>query len=61
MRVRALEMKHMKNVEQINMEVLQEWVEGRGKRPVTWDTLINVLRDTQLNELAAEIASVKAV
>ena len=51
----------MRDAEQINLEVFQEWVEGRGKQPVTWDTLIDVLRDTQLTELAIEIASVKAV
>ena len=51
----------MRDAEQINLEVLQEWVEGRGKQPVTWDTLVSVLRDTQLTELAIEIASAKAV
>ena len=60
MRIRNMEMKHMKNPEQINMEVLQEWVEGGGKQPVTWDTLIDVLRDTELTRLASEIAAVKS-
>ena len=56
-----MERKNMKNSEEINVEVLQEWVEGRGKQPVTWDTLVDVLCDAQLTELATEIASVKAV
>ena len=56
-----MERKNMKNSEEINVEILQEWVEGRGKQPVTWDTLVDVLCDTQLTELATEIASVKAV
>ena len=51
----------MKNSEEINVEVLQEWVEGRGRQPVTWDTLVDVLCDAQLTELATEIASAKAV
>ena len=60
-RVQAIEREHTKNAERINMEILQEWVEGRGKQPVTWDTLVDILRDTQLTELAIEIASAKAV
>ena len=56
-----MERKHLKNSEEINVEVLQEWVEGRGKQPVTWDTLVNVLCDTRLTELAFEIARVTAV
>ena len=58
-RIRAMERKHMKDAEQINMEVLQEWVEGSGKQPVTWDTLVDVLCDTELTNLAIEIAAVK--
>ena len=43
----------------MNMDILEEWVEGRGKQPVTWDTLVEVLRDTGLTNLASEIAAVK--
>ena len=63
MRIRNMERKHMKNPEQINMEVLQEWVRGGGKQPVTWDTLIHVLRETEstdLTRLASEIGAVTA-
>ena len=59
-RIRAMERKHVKDAEQINMEVFQEWVEGSGKQPVTWNTLVDVLCDTELTSLAIEIASVKA-
>ena len=62
MRIRNMEKKHMKNPEQINLEVLQEWVQGGGKQPVTWDTLIDVLRDTEstdLTRLASEIGAVE--
>ena len=58
-RIRAMERKHMKDAEQINMEVLQEWVEGSGKQPMTWNTLVDVLCDTELTSLAIEIAAVK--
>ena len=41
------------------MEVLQQWITGRGKHPVTWKTLIEVLRDIELSALAGEIEAVK--
>ena len=32
------------NVAEINREILSRWVEGEGKQPVTWATLIGVLK-----------------
>ena len=58
-RIHALTHKHMKDAEQINMEVLQQWITGRGKHPVTWRTLTEVLQDIELNTLAGEIEVVK--
>jgi len=54
-RVRNMEHKHRGDVEQINMEILQEWVNGRGKQPVSWATLTAVLRDVGLSVLARDI------
>ena len=47
------------NSEQITMKVLQEWIAGRGKLPVSWDTLIKVLRDIDFGPLADDIAAMK--
>ena len=58
-RVRTIEHKHQRDAEQINMEILQEWVSGRGRQPVSWETLTEVLRDVELGELASEIEAVK--
>ena len=44
--------------EQINKDILKRWIQGEGQ-PVTWETLVGVLRDIELNELADDIASVK--
>jgi len=44
--------------EQINKDILKQWIQGEGQ-PVTWETLVGVLRDVELNELANDIASVK--
>ena len=57
-RVRNLEHHHC-NAEQINTAILQEWLTGSGKQPVTWATLVEVLRDIELYTLADDIAAVK--
>ena len=57
-RVRNMERKHRGDVEQINMEILVEWVNGNGKQPVSWATLIEVLREVELSVLARDIEEV---
>ena len=54
-RVKNLVRKHRENAEEINIEIIQEWISGTGKKPVTWDTFINVLRDIDFTNLADEI------
>ena len=46
---------HQQDTEQINVKILQKWLNGMGQQPVTWETLVQVLKDIQLNELAKEI------
>ena len=58
-RVRNMEHKHRGDAKQINMEILEEWVNGRGRQPVSWATLTEVLRDVELSELASDIEAVK--
>ena len=36
----------------ITVEILRQWLEGKGKLPVTWQTLIKCLRDTKLSVAA---------
>lgn len=57
-RVDSLIHKHSDHVA-FNTEVLQEWIAGKGKHPVTWKTLIEVLQEIEHNALAAEIETVK--
>ena len=40
---------------QINTEILREWATGRGKKPVSWKTLTEVLRNIGFGALASEI------
>ena len=58
-RVRSLEREYRQNPEHINTEILWEWTTGKGKKPVSWETLIEVLRDIELGTLASEIEAVK--
>ena len=39
----------------INHEVLKRWIQGQGRQPVSWDTLVGVLNSIELSELACTI------
>ena len=41
----------------ITVEILKQWLQGKGRKPVTWQTLVKCLRDTNLNALADDIES----
>ena len=45
------------NASRINRKILQQWIQGKGRQPVTWDTLVGVLRRINLSELASTIES----
>ena len=55
--VDALEKEHHWTAEQINMAVIQKWLQGNGAKPVTWSTLVTVLQRIKMNELANDIES----
>ena len=60
-RVRSMEHKHREDAKRINTEILREWATWRGRKPVTWETLTEVLHDIGLHTLASEIEEVKLV
>ena len=41
----------------VTAEILRLWLQGKGRMPVTWQTLIKCLQDTGLNTLANDIKS----
>ena len=41
----------------ITAEILEQWLQGRGRMPVTWQTLIKCLRDMKRIVLADAIES----
>ena len=36
----------------ITVEILRLWLQGKGKKPVTWQTLVECLEDTKLHVAA---------
>ena len=44
--------------EEIVTAVYKKWINGTGRKPVTWQTLVDVLREIELSSLAAEIETV---
>ena len=58
-RVNNMEHKHLRDAERINTEILCEWLNGKGKQPVTWATLIEVLHDIELTALADTIRAMQ--
>ena len=51
----AIVSQHHPDADAINQEILIRWLRGQGKRPVTWSTLISVLKDMRFSELAEVI------
>lgn len=51
----AIATQHHYNAVAINREILTRWLQGAGRQPVTWSTLIGVLKDVELRVLAQSI------
>ena len=54
-RVCALKKECQGDADDTILRFLQEWLEGRGVEPVTWESLIKTLRDCDLSALADEV------
>ena len=53
--VQSLIKKHHEDSESINLDIVHEWLQGRGAKPVSWRTLTRILKKVQLNVLAQDI------
>ena len=51
----AIERSCLLVAEDINYKIFQKWLEGKGRQPVTWGTLVQVLDDIDLRTLAKQI------
>ena len=54
--VRKITTRYHEDADQINLEILRLWIEGKGK-PLSWDVLIDVLKVIGLSSLAKDIDS----
>ena len=57
-KVSALETARLRNPLPICRDIMMEWLQGRGKDPVTYATLVDCLQDADLNTLAKDIDEV---
>ena len=46
---------HQHDAYKINKDILQKWLDGKGKKPISQCTLTKVLRKIELTELACKI------
>ena len=53
-KVKAMKMECLGDPEGVVQSILQEWLLGRGL-PVTWETLIETLRSTNLSDFADKV------
>ena len=54
-KVKIIRMSKRDDPVDITDEILQQWLQGKGRMPVTWRTLMKCLRDIDLNVLADKI------
>ena len=50
-KIKIIEKSERGDVLRIVAEILRQWLKGKGRRPVTWQTLIQCMRDSKLNVL----------
>ena len=53
--VQSLIKKHREDSESINLEIVQQWLQGRGAKPVSWRTFTRILKAVKLTVLAQDI------
>ena len=53
--INDLERKYQKDGADINAHILNEWLDGKGRKPISWATLVKVLDIIKKKELAATL------
>ena len=53
-KVSIIEKEHGKTID-IMVEILEQWLQGKGRMPVTWQTLVKCLQESKLHVLANSI------
>ena len=60
-KVKNITCRYSNDPERINRDILEKWLAGNGKQPVTWATLVKVLHDIGLSTLADDISTVRCL
>ena len=54
-KVKTIERSERGDPLRITVEILRQWLQGNGKLPVTWQTLVQCLRNSNLNVISDSI------
>ena len=54
-RIKGIEKSNHGDTVAITVEILRQWLQGKGRTPVTWRTFVECLRESGLNVLANDI------
>ncbi len=60
-KLQAIESQHQHNALWINHEIFSRWLQGEGRKPVSWATLVGVFRDIRMDSLADDICAVLGI
>ena len=50
--VAGIEKMKLGNPGDITVQILRQWLQGKGRKPVTWQTLVKCLEDTEMHVAA---------
>ena len=56
--ISRIERDHEKSVVRACQTMFSEWLEGKGRKPISWNTLIKTLKEADYSELASEVETI---
>ena len=56
--ISRIERDHKDSVVRACRTMFSEWLEGKGRQPITWNTLIKALKEADHSELAREVETI---
>ena len=58
--ISRIERDHEKSVVRACQAMFSEWLEGKGRQPITWNTLIEALKEAGFSQLASELEKISS-
>ena len=59
--ISRIERDHHQMCSQACRTMFGEWLEGKGRKPITWDTLLTALIEAEFSELASNVETIIAL